>query len=186
MLIVEKSSVFFSPNAHVDVKVQVCNILNINTEALSDKYLGLPIIIGADRSDYFLHFVERVLQRIKGWKDQILSIGGTEIFIKAVIQASPIYAMSVFLLPKNICKNITDIISKFWWGDDDQGKKMHWYAWWKLCFLKQEGGMGFQDLHSFNLTMLAKQVWRLMMNNIYYVHKSSEGNIILRDIKGGT
>jgi hypothetical protein len=70
----------------------------------------------------------------------MLSVGGKEILIKDVLQSIPVYAMSVFLLPKNVCKKITDIISQFWWGDDDHGKKMHWYAWWKLCFPKKEGG----------------------------------------------
>jgi hypothetical protein len=146
MISVAKSSIFFGPNAHVDVKVDICNTLNINTEAISDKYLGLPAIVGVDMSDCFMHFAEQVIMRIKGWKEKLLSIGGKEILLKVVAQAIPIYAMSIFLLPKKVCKKINDVISQFWWGDDDQGKKMHWFSWWKLCFPKKKGGMGFKDL----------------------------------------
>nr|XP_051229431.1 uncharacterized protein LOC127347262 [Lolium perenne] len=83
-----------------------------------------PPIVGANRSECFLHFVERILQRIKGWKEKMLPIGGKEVLIKAVIQSIPVY----FLLPKNVCKKITDIIAQYWWGDDEKGKKMHWYG----------------------------------------------------------
>jgi hypothetical protein len=72
---VSKSSVFFSPNTHVDTRVEICNTLNINIEALSDKYLGLPALVGADRSDCFLHFDERIIHMLKGWKEKLLSIG---------------------------------------------------------------------------------------------------------------
>ena len=147
-----KSSIF-SPNTNVITRENCCRELNIVTEALSDTYLGLLTMVRVDRSDLFQHMIDKVWQRLKGRKEKTLSMQGKEILIKSITQAIPSYAMSVFKLPKGICKSITDEISGFWWGDNDDQKKMHWFAWWKLCIPKKKGGWGFRDLHSFNLAI---------------------------------
>jgi hypothetical protein len=63
------------------IRAKICETLHIDTEALFDKYLGLPALVGADRSDCFLHFVERIIQRINGWKEILLSIGGDLLYV---------------------------------------------------------------------------------------------------------
>ena len=53
-------------------------------------------------------------------------------------------------------------MSSFWWGDDASHKKMHGFAWWKMCIAKNRGGMGFRDIHCFNPALLTKQAWGLI------------------------
>jgi hypothetical protein len=75
MVSLAKSSIFFSPNTNVLVRAEICETLHIVSEALSDKYLGLPALVGADKSDYFDHFIDRIIQKINGWKEKLISIG---------------------------------------------------------------------------------------------------------------
>ena len=68
-------------------RAEVCAALNIVTESLNDKYLGLTAMIGIDRSDCFRHLIDRVRGKTKGWKEKLLSMGGKEVLIKSVTQA---------------------------------------------------------------------------------------------------
>ncbi|GKU89304.1 hypothetical protein SLEP1_g3458 [Rubroshorea leprosula] len=43
-------------------------------------------------------------------------------------------------------------------------KKVCWVGWDRLTQSKHDGGMGFKDLHCFNIAMLARQAWRILQN----------------------
>ena len=111
------------------VKADMSEVLNTMTESLNDKYLGLPMMVGVDRSNCFCHLIDRVNSRINGWKEKLLSLGGKEILIKSIAQAILVCAMMVFKIPNNIRKGITDAILLYCWVDDNDHKRIHWLEW---------------------------------------------------------
>jgi hypothetical protein len=94
----------------VQLKAEICSELNVMTEAISDRYLGLPAMIGIARSDNFVYLLERIIARLSGWKEKLLSMGAKEILIKAIIQAIPVFAMAVFKIPKKLLKELIDAL----------------------------------------------------------------------------
>lgn len=83
---------------NVETKVEICTKLNIMSEAQSAKYLGLPAMVRVDRSVSFIHLLERIINRLKSWKEKSLSMGGKEILLKVVILSILVFLLCPFLI----------------------------------------------------------------------------------------
>ena len=125
----EKTSLFFSRNTSEAIKQELLALSGIPSTQGYDHYLGLPAIIGRSKTKAFASIKERIWKRLQDWKLKFLSQAGKEILLKAIIQAIPTYSMSIFVLPKGLCKEINSLMQNFWWSHMKNGNRIHWMSW---------------------------------------------------------
>lgn len=67
------------------MKEQVCTILDIMTEALNNK----PSTIGIDKTGCSEYLIERVVQRVNGWQEKLLWLGGRKFYLSWLFKQYP-------------------------------------------------------------------------------------------------
>lgn len=112
----EKSSMFFSGNTKPEQISAIKNLFQLQFVSRHEKYLGLPLMVGKSKRSLFQDIKLRILSKISTWQSKLFSSGGKDILIKAIVQAMPAYAMSVFKLPSILCEDMQKTIARFWWN----------------------------------------------------------------------
>jgi hypothetical protein len=161
-----KSAVFFSKNCSVNAISEVNGILNLPLIPIMAKYLGIHLFLSHNKRDAFMDIKDRICSEITGWKAKLLSQAARTTLLKSVANAIPTYLMSLFLIPKSFCLEITVIMRKFWW-DFPQDKKhsLSFLSWDTICQPKALVGLGIRPLKFINHSLLARLGWKLTIND---------------------
>ena len=154
-----KSRVYFSSNADRDTSESLSDILGFASTPSLGKYLGLPIKHSRSSFHEYNFVLDRVKQKLVGWKANMLSFASHVILIQASLAAIPSYIMQCTKLSGRILDGIDRVNRNFLWGTTETAKKIHWVGWQKVTKTKKDGGLGLQAAKGRNIALLAKLNW---------------------------
>lgn len=62
--------------------------------------------------------------------------------------------------PKSVIKDLHRFFAKFFWKNNEAGRRKHYIAWGKICLPKLERGLGFRSLTDISQSLNSKLWWR--------------------------
>ncbi|CAN1193130.1 LINE-1 retrotransposable element ORF2 protein [Linum perenne] len=160
-----KSEIFYSASVPASLRNDMMSLTGFNIGVLPVKYLGIPLISGKLKSEDCKILVDKITARVSSWKAKSSSYAGKLQLVNSVINAMCSYWLNIFLLPKNVIKNVEQICSRFLWGTNDKGHSKAKVYWGSVTLPHREGGLGIRDLNSCNVACLARHIRAILMNS---------------------
>ena len=145
-------------------------VMNCRVGTFPFMYLGLPIGGDPRKLDLWKPILNSIHSRLSNWKSKFLSFGGRLILLKYVLSSLPVYFLSFFKAPTGIISSIESILKICFWGGGEDVRKIAWVAWDSVCLPKEEGGLGVRRMREFNVALLGKWCWRMLVdrNGLWY------------------
>ncbi|KAK2658646.1 hypothetical protein Ddye_005179 [Dipteronia dyeriana] len=148
---------------------QLINLFGYKVGSLPICYLGIPII----STKLFLRdcspLVDKVSGRLTSWMNRGLSYTGHLQLIKSVLSSLQVFWASYLYLPIKILKIIEHKFHSFLWTGVEGDSKGAKISWSDICLPKKEGGLGINDLSSWNKDLMIRHLWILIYgtNNLW-------------------
>lgn len=160
----QKSGIYFSKKVENKHCKLLARILKVGRITQNNTYLGTLLFFSRYKSFNYQNLLDRVYNRVQGWKAKFLSQAGRTTLICSVTSAMPMYQMMCFLIPKKTSDKLDALQRDFWWQKSKSNRGLYIKAWDFICSSKSKGGLGIMSPYKFNLALLTRLAWRLIEN----------------------
>ena len=131
----------------------ILRIMGFSEGVLPSKCLGAPLSESTIRQVLWKDLLDKLKQKLSLWTFRALNFRSTLILVNSVLQAMPLYLVSVLVAPKFVIKQIRNIQRKFLWGGDYIHRKWPLVDWQTVCKPKNVGGIRLRDQLDTNKAM---------------------------------
>lgn len=111
----DKFIILFRANVVERERLEISSTLGVRYSNDPVLNFGLPNIVGHNKKMAFQSLNDKIKHKIDSWSTCFLLQARREVFVMSVLQATPMYTIMCFLLPKSFCSELENIISTFWW-----------------------------------------------------------------------
>ena len=139
---------------------KVARLLCCKVGMLPISYLGLPLGANPRSLSTWEPVINKFKSRLSVWKRKNLSLRGRLILLKPCLSNLPVYYMSLYKVPVQVCKELDKLQRRFLWGGHQGKRKMHLISWNVIARDKSSGGWGITPIQCKNAALLGKWWWR--------------------------
>ena len=120
------------------------------------KYMGFILKPNNYLKKDWLWLIEKLEKRLHAWSHCWISRAGCLILVKSVLEAIPVYWMSLLWIPKGILEKAHRICLHFLWSNSKEASVSPWVSWEKIARPKSLGGWGLKNIFLFTKALAAK------------------------------
>lgn len=136
----QKSAIFGCGMTNQDMQ-RLVDCSSFKQDTLPFRYLGVPIstkkLLAADCEQ----LLEKMLGRIRCWSSRNISFAGRRLLVNSVLLSISVYWAQIFILPKNIIKQINAICRSFLWTGAYNSTRPGMFAGLRYVLLNTKGGL---------------------------------------------
>ena len=126
------------------------------------KYLGFHLKPNDYRKTDWMWLLEKLENILKVWSNKWLSRAAILVLIKSVLEAIPVYWMSLSWIPKGILEKVRKMSFYYLWSGKKENQVMPWVRWERIAKSKALGGWELNNIFMFSRALTTKYVWRLI------------------------